>query len=241
MSFVYRFRPINDKTIEELSKPYLWFSKSCAFNDKEDSNFYEFFKNNRKIEEVFHKSCGETSILVYELSLLGICCFTKEKPEFSDWGNFPKGNNSILVEFNKNALEDLFYKKYYYKPCFRNVTYLEQPLIMELSSDGGYDILWSESPDGIQYKSLRGDIERNEKLRDEFVLRIFSRINKKFSKQKEIRIILPRKYICNKTNDTGYKIDIDKNCINKLYIKQDTDSAFKLKLENLGYCIEIIV
>lgn len=38
MEYIYRFRPINKFTIDELLNQYIWFSRPCEYNDVADSN-----------------------------------------------------------------------------------------------------------------------------------------------------------------------------------------------------------
>lgn len=240
MSEIYRLRPVNDKTIEELTKPYLWFSKPTEYNDVEDANIIAYSNENETVKELFNRVFGDAVFLGKELKRLGICCFTKYLPKVSKWCKYPNGNNSIIIEYDKEILEEYFLTKFYIGNCFKDVQYKKDPLILQSSGENGYDVLWEETNDGKLYKSLRGDIERDEKLMDEFILRFITTINKRFKQQKETRIILPYRIVEKTPNNVlGYEIMIPKESIKKIYYSRTIDEKFLKRLQEMDFLLEI--
>ena len=170
-----------------------------------------------------------------ELCHLGICCFTQALPLVSNWNKFPKGYNGIFIEYDKDAIEQYFLRKFALGDCFKKVIYSKNPLDLQSSSELNYDVLWEEDDDCKIYKSLRGDIEIDERLTDEFILRLLTRINSKFSQQNELRIILPYKMISRGENTVkGYEISIPKECILRIYVQKSTPRDFIKKLEQVA-------
>ncbi len=51
MSQVYRLRPSNDQTLDELKNNYLWFSRPSRYKDVADSNVVAFTENNESIKK----------------------------------------------------------------------------------------------------------------------------------------------------------------------------------------------
>ncbi|MGL5013523.1 MAG: hypothetical protein ACRC6V_04415 [Bacteroidales bacterium] len=241
MNKIYRLRPTNETTLSELTEPYLWFSRPTEYRDVEDANVIAFSEENVTVKDLFDRVFGNDNTLGIELSRLGICCFTKSLPEVSIWGKFPKGNGAIFIEYDKEKLKDFFIKKFALGDCFKEVHYKEQPLSM-ISSDGnGYDVEWEKKEDGIFYKSLRGDIARNQKSMDQFILQFITTINKKFEDQNEERVILPYRAIKDKPRtDLGYKINIPKESIVKIYYTPKTDPSFVEKLEELNFILKLV-
>ncbi len=239
MDKIYRLRPANDKTLEELTEHYLWFSRPTEYKDFEDANVIAFSKKNETVKDLFDRVFGDAKILGTELSRLGICCFTKLLPEVPKWSKFPKGYNSIFIEYDKNLIEEYFLSNYYLGECFKDVQYKENPLVLQSSAENGYDVLWEETDDGILYKSLRGDIACDEKLMDEFILRFLTTINNRYEKQKETRIILPYRAVKDEPERSlGYKIVIPKESIIKIYYSANTDEEFIEKMNKMGFATE---
>ena len=229
MNEIYRLRPVNCKTIEELTEPYLWFSRPTEYNDIEDANVIAFSNQNTTVKDLFELIFGNSEDLGKELSRLGMCCFTKCLPKATDWGHFPKGHNSIFIEYDKKILEEYFCAKYSLGNCFKEVQYKEHSIILESSDENGYDVLRS-------YKSLRGDIARDSKLMDKFIIRFITTIHIRYSRQHEERIILPYRVIQAVSQDVlGYKIKIPKESIRKIYYNRNTDENFVSTLKEMGF------
>ncbi len=236
MNEIYRLRPVNDKTIEELTEPYLWFSRPTEYNDIEDANVIAFSNQNTTVKDLFELIFGNSEDLGRELSRLGMCCFTKCLPKAIEWGHFPKGHNSVFIEYDKKILEEYFCAKYYLGNCFKEVQYKEHPIILESSDENGYDVLWEESENGKFYKSLRGDIALAPKLMDEFIIRFITTIHIRYRRQHEERIILPYRVIQTvPQNVLGYKIKIPKESIRKIYYNWNTDENFVSTLKKMGF------
>ncbi|WP_330940879.1 hypothetical protein [Bacteroides sp. MSB163] len=236
MNEIYRLRPVIDKTIEELTEPYLWFSRPTEYNDIEDANVIAFSNQNATVKDLFELIFENSEDLGKELSRLGMCCFTKYLPKATEWGRFPKGHNSIFIEYDKKILEEYFCTKYYLGNCFKEVQYKEHPIILESSDENGYDVLWEETENGKFYKSLRGDIARDPKLMDEFIIRFITTIHIRYRRQHEKRIILPYRVIQNAPQDVlGYKIKIPKESIRKIYYNRNTDESFVSTLKEMGF------
>ncbi|UVQ95112.1 hypothetical protein NXW23_11830 [Bacteroides caccae] len=108
MNEIYRLRPVIDKTIEELTEPYLWFSRPTEYNDIEDANVIAFSNQNATVKDLFELIFENSEDLGKELSRLGMCCFTKYLPKATEWGRFPKGHNSIFIEYDKKYLKNIF-------------------------------------------------------------------------------------------------------------------------------------
>ncbi len=80
---VYRLRPTNNKTIEEITQAYLWFSKPKGFKDcKQDSNIQAFFDNCDILKDALdgYLTKEEIKYLYSHMKHIGICCFTKDLP-----------------------------------------------------------------------------------------------------------------------------------------------------------------
>ena len=236
MSQIYRLRPSNDQTLDELKNNYLWFSRPSGYKDVDDSNVIAFTENNEPIKNSFDRIFTDTKKVGEIAGCVGICCFTKELPPENNWKDFPKGHNGIFIEYDKNTLDEYFVNNFGIGDCFKNVEYLDNPLVFDSYST--HDVVWEITSDGIIYKSLR-EIENNPKLMDGLFLRMFTRINRKYDKQKEQRIILGGRNIPDTSPGiAGYKISIPSNAIKKIYLHSKTPSAIVDELEKLN--IEII-
>ncbi|MCT4615350.1 MAG: hypothetical protein N4A49_10805 [Marinifilaceae bacterium] len=153
MSTIYRLRPSNDYTIEELTDNYLWFSKPSFFNDTEDSNIISFANKNASIHDLIERLFNGLEVIKNFLSNVGICCFTNKQPNSNSWRRFPNCKNGIMIEYNREELEEYFIQNYGLGDCFKKVDYRRTPTIFE--STNQYNILWEESSNGNRlYKSF---------------------------------------------------------------------------------------
>jgi hypothetical protein len=105
MNKIYRLRPANNLTIEELKDHYLWFSRPTEYKDVEDSNIFSFINNNESIEASFKRIYREYEKIVNLSKKTGICCFTKTLPKFNLWNKFPNGHTGIFIEYDKGIIE----------------------------------------------------------------------------------------------------------------------------------------
>ncbi len=237
---IFRLRPCNANTLDELKNHYLWFSKpnyvvfpkSKKHIDFNDCNVSSVVEKNESINEALKRIFKEKDELLEKSKHIGICCFTKDFPKKSIWKKFPNGNKSLLIEYDKQIISDYFIDSFGLENCFQDIEYIDNPL--RFNSDSKYDILWNTSINGAYYKSLES-IFGDSNLFDELFRRIFTRINKKYRIQNEARIIvaggvlnLIEEY---NTKSMGYKIEIPKEAIQKVYIPN------KLKKETI--CSEI--
>lgn len=233
-NYCYRLRPLNDTTIDELDNHYLWFSKRNGFNDKCDANIGAFIEDTPQIERGLQLRYAREGIkeLVRLMDNIGICCFTKKLPSKKNLGKFPNGRKSICVEYDQNIIEEHFLNRYALANPFKNVIYCKEPTKIE--SDGSYHILTKKHKDGCEYSSIYdifSDIRKVDKL---FEL-LLTRINADYSKQKEMRIILGGRILDNlDTSLAGYKIEIPKNAISKIYLLNNPSISFCQKLEEIS-------
>ena len=233
-NYCYRLRPMNDTTIDELDNHYLWFSKRSGFNDKCDANIGAFVEDTPHIKRglLLRYSKEDIDELIRQMDNLGICCFTKKLPSKKNLIKFPNGRKSICVEYNKKIIEDYFINKYALAHPFKNVIYDAQPTKIE--SDGNYHILTKKYKDGCLYQSIYeifSDIKKVDKL---FEL-LLTRINAKYSMQKEMRIILGGRILENlDTSLAGYKIGIPKDAISKIYLLNNPSLSYCQELEKIS-------
>ena len=230
----YRLRQMNDLTIDELDNHYLWFSKRSGFRDKFDANIGAFIEDTPQIERGLLLRYTKEGVkeLVRLMDNIGICCFTKKLPSKKNLGLFPNGKKSICVEYNKNIIEEHFLNKFALAQPFKNVIYDAQPTKFE--SDGNYHILTKKNKEGRLYQSIYeifSDIRKIDKL---FEL-LLTRINMEYSKQKELRIILGGRILENlDTSLAGYKIEIPKDAISKIYLLNNPNLSFCQELEKIS-------
>lgn len=231
MSSVFRIRPSNDMSLDELLNGYLWFSRPTEYHDIEDSNIIAISENNESVRESLNRVFFDFRELGKEVSYSGICCFTDSLPKIKEWKAFPNGYNGICIEYDKDAIDLHFIKTYGLGDGFKKVEYLSCPLISKYSSE--FDILWETNENGFIYKALR-DIERDIKLYDKFLLKLLTRINDKYKKQKEMRVILGGRNIPDRDpNLRGYKIQIPKNSIKQIFIHPTTQKKYIEKVEKI--------
>lgn len=86
---LYRLRPAEDLSIEEIKNHYLWFSRPSGFNDIQDSNIMRFVKENDSIKESFKDVFIDYKEVLKLASYTGICCFTNVLPPSKEWQFFP--------------------------------------------------------------------------------------------------------------------------------------------------------
>ncbi len=242
MMSIFRLRPSNNKTIDELSRGYIWFSRPSEYKDVKDANIVGFAEANENIKESFNRIFSDYLEFGKEMNYSGICCFTESLPMLDDWKHFPKGSKGIFIEYDKEKIEQYFLQNYGIGDCFKKVEYMHNSLIVKSSSDYGYDILWETSEDGFLYKSIKGDIERNSKDMNDFLLKLFTRLSDNFKIQKELRIILGGRNIPNRApNIKGYKVPIPLNAILRIYVQSNTPKHYINELKTaIPADIEII-
>ena len=114
MSKVYRLRPSTEITIEELTTPYIWFSRPSEYKDCDDANIVAFAEANENIKEALDRVFSNHLAFSKEISFSGICCFSKSLPELDVWRKFPNGHNGIFIEYDKEKIE----KYLQFKPDF---------------------------------------------------------------------------------------------------------------------------
>lgn len=236
VKYCYRLRPMNDLTIDELNNHYLWFSKRNGFKDKFDANIGAFIEDTSQIERGLQLRYTEEGIrkIVRQMDNIGICCFTKKLPQRKNLRCFPNGTKSICIEYNQRMLEDFFLNsKFALAYPFKNVMYSKEPTKIE--SDGSYHILTKKHKDGCEYSSIYdifSDIRKVDKL---FEL-LLTRINERYEKQKEMRIILGGRILeYLDVSQYGYKIVIPEDAVSKVYIFTDPKSSFCQGLKRIDY------
>lgn len=200
---------MNERTIDELTTPYLWFSRSSCFNDPNDANMKAFIDNSNIVKDALKRYLNDQGFneFIQLMNCTGICCFTKELPTKEEKKIFPKGYKSICIEYDKEILEQYFLKSSYaIEDCFKNVIYAEDPL--KIIDDGEYHILASEDINGKRYDSLL-TLTQNEKEMERLITLLLTRISDNYKDQKEIRIILGGRNIPDFNPSTkGYKVPI---------------------------------
>ena len=234
MECVYRLRPINDKTIEELQNNYLWFSKRCGFKDVEDANVGAFMCDTPQIQKGFELFLNEKGLadFIRLMDDVGICCFTKDLPQDNELKEFPNGNKSLCIEYNKAVLEDFFFNEIYamHNP-FKEVEYAEKPTIIK--TDGEYHIMTKNIPGGEVYESIY-TLFNDPKRIDELVWLLLTRLNIKFYKQKELRIIIGGRNLGNvEDQGTGYNVQIPEGAISRVFLYKDPGEDFFHQLLNI--------
>ncbi|MDL2228600.1 hypothetical protein LJC30_06915 [Odoribacter sp. OttesenSCG-928-L07] len=224
---IFRLRPSNDLTIDELKNNYLWFSRPTEYKDQEDANIIAFAEANENIKDTFNRIFSNYIDLGEAVSLLGICCFAEHLPKKNEWKCFPKGHNGIVIEYDRDKLEKHFFDVFYLGDCFKKVEYVSDPIVIKSSTDAGYDVLWEIDENGCCYKSLKGDIERDTRDMDEFILKLLTRINIKYQIQHEHRIILNHRNIPETVQGLkGYQKQIPIDSILNIYVHPTTPKKF---------------
>ena len=201
----------------------------------QDANIIAFAEANENIKDAFNRVFFNYKNLGKHVSLSGICCFTESLPEIDDWKYFRKGFNGIVIEYNKDLLKNHFLNNYVLGNCFTKVEYLSNQIVLKSSTPNCYDILWKVKHNGdLLYKSIQGDIERDEKEMEKLIFKLLTRINIKYQKQKELRIILGGRNIPDKSPDLkGYKILIPHSSIVKIHTHPKTPLEFVKNLHHI--------
>jgi len=231
MTTIFRYRPSNAMTIDELQYSYLWFSRPTEYKDCDDSNIIAFAETNENVKESFNRVFEDYIKLGEKARYSGICCFTEFLPDLKDWKCFPKGHDGIFIEYDKEVLEEHFARIYGIGDCFKKVEYLTNQLVVKSSS--AYDILWETVDNGFIYKSF-WEIEHDCKLMDNFFLKLFTRISDCYIKQNELRVILGGRNIPDNSPDLkGYKVQVPINSIKNIYTQPSTKDTIVAELEKL--------
>lgn len=234
MTKVYRFRPANDLTIEEIKENYLWFSRPNEFKDENDSNVTLFAENNEGIKQCLNRVFKDFQMVGEHVSYSGICCFTENKPESINWRILPGGYNGVFIEYFKEKIENKILHSYCVGDCFKRVVYVTDPSYFESSSDDNYDILWEKDASGKLFISYEGHIELNPRNMEQFFIKLFTTIGDRYSPQKELRIILGKKHFRDAGIDVkGYKIPISSDFISSIYYNRYTKKNFINKLKKV--------
>lgn len=224
MDNIYRIRPANNFTIDELRNSYLWFSRPIGFKgDTNDANISAFIDNTDAIKRGIEYSLPNFPYKSFceQMSHTGICCFTYEFPDNNRVRKFPKcsNGNCICIEYDKHKLEDFFlnHKSTPIYPCFIPVVYADNPT--KLQTDGEWSILWSKDKDGEFYKTIPGILHEHPRELDTFIRMLLTRISSKFKAQKEERIILGGYNIPSHDNNLlGYRIPIPEDTIKNVIV-----------------------
>lgn len=239
MGSIYRHRPHNENTLSELSEAYLWFSKPSAFKDVEDSNVQLMISKNEILQRAFSLVLNEYGLneLQQKLKHIGICCFTTQFPSINARKYFPKGKNSICIEYDKEKLANHFLNRIGMPDCFKEVIYSNEPI--KIGNDGDYHILMRKDKDGEYYESILGMKFDYKRFFEKLLIFLLTRINERFINQKELRIIWAGFRIIESEN-LGYHVDIPKDCIKCIYIYPDTPIEFLEAVNILGYDVKTI-
>ncbi len=240
MEKIYRLRPMNENTIDELTNHYLWFSKPCAFRDVKDANVRALIENNSIVIRALSQVYSEERIeeLKVKMQDIGICCFTESIPNRREHVRFPQGHNSICVEYDKTLLEEYFSERSPYRMphVFNNVIYSDNAVINQ--DDTGFFYLNLVGEGFQRYCNIRELIQHPREI-DKFFLTILSTIDSFYSHQKEQRIILGGINIQGfDGNELGYRIEIPQEAICAVHVYNEDDRAF---LGNLDEVLPISV
>ena len=76
MNKIYRLRPADTNTVNELERGYLWFSKPTEYRDTEDANILACAEKNSTVKEIFNRLFGDYEDLGNELCHLGMSYVT---------------------------------------------------------------------------------------------------------------------------------------------------------------------
>lgn len=232
---IYRMRPMNDRTLEELSEPYLWFSRRCGFKDKKDANVAAIIDKNEELMKVFYEKYGkdQTDILKKALDCTGICCFTKELPTKINWCKFPHAKEKLIcVEYDTDILQNYFNSgTYALGECFKDVEYCDDSTLLNLIDAQDVKIM----PNGDKLLTPLKTIFYDAKDADSFISKLLTRIDNKHRKQNECRIILGGRNIPSFSQSIdGYKIPIPKESILRIHLYNDECEKTKEYCEELS-------
>ena len=237
--FVYRIRPANDNTLDELSHGYLWFSRPSGFKgDTNDANIGAFVTDTPAIERGFKYVWPEFPFEEWYqgMSHTGICCFTRKRPHKSKLKNFPGcgSGKAVCVEFNREMLESFFerHRQHPIVPCFRQVLYSIHPTKIESIDD--WSILWEIGDGYKEYRTIPGILHSHPRVLDEFLFKLLTRISSRYKRQKEERIILGAGMIpSHDPSLLGYKVSIPIEALEKIYVYPKVSEEWIKNLEEI--------
>lgn len=235
--YTYRIRPCNSYTLDELRKGYLWFSRPTCYKDTEDANIAAFIKDTNAIKRgLLHVGFREECIEKYvkEMSYIGICCFTKERPLGHHLNHFPKcqKRNAIAIEYNRDGLKGFFetHRTHPLCPCFHDVIYDESPTKLEQCDDWSFLVKKDEFGNKT-YKTIPRILHEHPRELDKFIFMLYTRINSRFETQKEERIIIAGCNVPKHNEETaGYTIPIPENLIEAIYVYPEVKEEYRNKL-----------
>ena len=221
---IFRVRPVNENTHDELVNCYLWFSKPEGFRgDTSDANISAFVTETPAIERGFKYVNPDFPFDKWYkgLSNTGICCFTRELPLKSRLRKFPgcTSANAICIEYDKQKIESFFerHRTYPIVPCFRKIQYSHYPT--KIDSCDEWSILWKIGEGYKMYRTIPNILYSHPRELDKLIYILLTRISSKFKRQKEERIILGAALAPSDQNSAkGYRIPIDNDMIRHVYI-----------------------
>lgn len=235
---IFRVRPCNENTIDELKNGYLWFSRPTSFKYKYDSNIGAFVTDTEAIKNGVLHVCPNFPFDEYykKMSYTGICCFTRKLPTNKQMKHFPycQYAKGIAIEFDKGKLEAFFkeHRKHPIYPCFNKVIYSEAPTKLDTCDE--WSILWEENENFKKYKTLSGIIHEHPREIDRFVRILLTRLHNRYKYQKEERIILGGCNIPSHNEDTtGYQIPVPNETIVKIYVYPKVSASYREKLSSI--------
>lgn len=245
---IYRIRPINSNTLDELEHSYLWFSRPCGFKgDVNDANIGAFVEDTEAIRRGITTLCSNFPFDKWyeKMGHIGICCFTSALPSSDELRHFPKckKGEGISIEYNTAAIQDFFthQSKIPIPPLFHKVIYDEEPTKIETCDE--WSILWEKGDGFKKYKTIK-NIFMNPRYVDMFVIKLLTRLNTKYHNQKEIRMFLGGCLIPKDApNVLGYKIYVPVNTINRVIVYPYVDKEWVkilFKIENIKDKIEYL-
>lgn len=173
------------------------------------------------------------------MSYIGICFFTKEMPSEHDLAHFPKckSDNAIVIKYNRDKLKMFFetHRTNPLHPCFHDVIYDEVPT--KLEQYDGWSFLVDEDETGCkQYKTIYGILHEHPRELDKLIFMLYTRINNRFEKQNEERIIIAGRNIPkHNDNTTGYQIPIPMNLIDTIYVYPQVKDKYKENLYEIPF------
>lgn len=235
---IYRVRPANAKTVEELREPYLWFSKPSGFaGDEYDANIEAFVQSCDLLRSALNQGLNDLGIRkLYEKSKdVGICCFTRMLPNSPRvLQHFPSKKCSVVVEFDEKKMCDYFCGHYYLKRSFLDVVYCQQPLKFEMES-GIICIRENIGADGFRLLNVNSELKQDFQKGLEKIYRLLlSRLSSTFKKQQEARIVLARPDLYKLASiGNGYKVLIPHNLITAVYVPH-SNTAFYEQLDGIA-------
>ena len=247
MDTIYRVRPANNHTLDELNNSYLWFSRPIGFKgDINDANIAAFINDTEAIKRGIDHSLPNFPYERFckQMEHTGICCFTTECPDDKIIKKFPKcsNGNSICIEYDRQKLEEFFlnHRATPIYPCFTSVIYDDNPT--KLQTDGEWSILWKKDENGELYKTIPGILHEHPRELDTFIRMFLTRINSKFKGQKEERIILGGCNIPSHDNNLlGYCIPIPEDTVKNVIVYPTVHKSYVDKLGDISFIEKKII